>query len=348
MLIGNIKKDMKKPIIYHFIVIFLLLTTGLASCTKEGPFTHYENNNKFNGTIYDFLRSQPDHFNYLLFVLDKAGLTDMLKQEDSLTFFVPTDVSLLAALNEYNVYRQSNGLSKVALNDIDSSSWRYILLPYIAKGIYTLEDFSGQDGLDVTTMAMRLMHGDLIRHNASGAKNLGSKTIQFSYPNGSKYVKDWISTNISTPNIRVKNGIIYVVENRHVLGFSYFSGKASEPQNLYSEARAFASGQMTDPDGTLHLWSFYNKKLTAVNSNTIEVEAVSNAYGGLGMWLTIHPDDSITIRPAPWSGNQNIHNTGPCYFDSENLQFILNYGFQDILGEHVINETIRYIAIRTK
>lgn len=337
---------MKLKYIYYLLPIVLIGLLG--SCTKDGPYSLYKPTGKYNGNIYDYLKSQPEHFQYLLVALDKAGLTDVLTQ-DSITFFVPTDQSLLAAMDKYNVFRKSQQLSPVAINDIDSSSWRYILLPYLFEGVYPVNAFDKQDGLTLTSMALRPMHGKVIRHNASGADGLGATTIEFSYTNGSTFIVNWISGFVSTPNVYATNGIIHILEARHILGFNYFIHKAKAPQNLYSENRTFASGSIDNPDGTSNLWSFYTKSLTAVNANTVETEAVTNDLEpGLVMWLTVEDNDSVIVKAAPGSLNTTIKNDGPCFFDPENFNFILNYSYEDGDGKHKINETIRYIAIREK
>lgn len=338
---------MKRKNTYYFLAILFIGMMGFSACKKEGLYGNYHPVNQYDGSIYDYLKSQPDHFQYMLSVLDEAGLAKML-QQDSLTFFAPTDQSLLSAMDKYNVYRLSRDLPPVTIDDIDSSSWRSIITPYIVRGVLEPEDFSVQDGLTMTTVALRPMHGQLVKHNASGAEELGTQTVELSYLNGSKYIKDWLSTFVSTPNLHTRNGNIYILESRHVLGFNFFTDKAKAPQNIYSEARTFADGQVTDPDGNIRLWSFYVKSLTAVNANTVQTEAVTNAmYSGMLMQMTVDDNDSVTIKPAPTSSNMTIQNDGPCYFDKENLDFVLNYSYEDAAGKHVVTEIIRYIALRT-
>jgi len=325
----------------------MLLPVCFISCRKPNPYLSYQPVSSFGGTIYDYLHAHPADFNYMLYVLDKAGLTTML-QQDTLTFFMPTDNSLMAAMDEYNAYRQVQGKTPVTFNNIDSSSWRSILEPYLIRGELQLNDFTGQDGLMMTTLARRPMHGELIKHNASGVKESGSETVEFSYPNGSRFTIDWISAYVSTSNIKTKNGIIHILENRHVLGFNYFIYKAKQPQNKYSEGRTFSTGTITAPNDIKDIWGHYIKELKAVDSNTVETEAVSFAtlaQKGFVMRLTVHDNDSITVRSAPSSVNATIQNDGPCFFDPVNFEFTLNYSYIDFDGKHTVNETIRYIAV---
>lgn len=336
---------MKQRKIYLLCTVLLTAVLAVTSCKKDNIYLHSKPVDSYSGSVYDYLASQPNNFENMLKVLQMAGLTDVLKQ-DSVTFFAPTDQSLKAAMDKYNIFRKKMGLSDASFEDIDSTSWRSILTPYIIHGELKLEDFSGQDGLMMASMALRPMHGRLIKNNASGAAGLGTETIEFSYTNGSRFESKWLPAYVSTSNIEANNGIINILENRHVLGFNFFINKAKEPQNPYAENTTFATGEVKNPNGRLTLWSYYFKTLTAVNDNTVQTEAAINGSDGYIMLLTVHSNDSVTVSSAPSSANSTIKNSGPCFFDKENYQFVLNYSFTEDDGEHLVNEIIRYIAIR--
>lgn len=336
---------MKNKRTYFLLSSLLVAVIGLSSCHKDNIYLHSKPVDQFNGSAYDYMVSQPENFKSMLVVLKKAGLADVFKQ-DSITFFAPTDQSLSAAMNKYNIFRKESGMDPVSIEDIDSSSWRSILTPYIIPEKLDLEDFSGQDGLMMVSMALRPMHGQIIKNNAGGAAGLGTETIQFSYTNGSRFESKWLPAYVSTSNIKVNNGVVHILENRHVLGFNYFINKAKEPQNLYAENTTFATGQITNSDGSSDLWSYYFKSLKAFDGNTVLTEAANDGGDGYMMLLTVLDNDSVAVSPAPLSANSTIKNDGPCYFDKENYQFILNYSFTDDDGDHLVNEIIRYIAIR--
>ena len=335
---------MKSRKMYGWWVGLLLAFVFLSACSKQGPYTHYQPVQKYPGSVYDFLASQPSQFKNVMFVLEKAGLATLLRQGDSLTFFAPTDQSLLAAMDRYNIFRRSQQLPPVTMDDIDSTSWRYILLPYCVEGILASSDFDRPDGRMMRTMAMRDMHGALIRHNASGAKALGSATIYLSSLNGSRFERDWISANVATPDIQVDNGRVHILENWHVLGFNYFNDKAGRKQNRYSEQRTFATGSISLPNTTVRLWQDRVKALTAVGENSVETQAADAEAGDLWMRLTVVNKDSIYIRSAPRSEVQSIENAGPCYLDLENLRFVLHYRYEAPDGFHVVAENISYTA----
>jgi len=337
-----------KQIYYSSFLIAIISLICIISCQKEDRYSHYSQNKSYDGTIYDLLESHPETFGLVLFAFQKAGLTPLLKKDDSLTLFAPTDINLKSALEKYNVNRRSRNLSSAGLNNIDSSSLRAILSPYIFTHMYSMSDFERQDGLTITSLALRPMNGEVIRYNASGVEGAGSETIKFSYLNGSRFTENWIPAYVATPNIKTKNGIVHILGNRHLLGFDFFIEKAKELQNVYSEKVTFAKGQIISPDGSIDLWDSHVKELRAVNSNTVEAEAANLLNRGYKMWLTVHDNDSVTIISAPGTVNLTIENDGPCYFDIENYQFILNYSFIDSKGKHTISETISYLNNKLK
>lgn len=334
---------MKKTNIFNLLLGFFLIISAGTSCKKDGPYSTFKPANTYPGTIYDYISSHPDNFKNLLSMLDKCGLSEILKQ-DSVTFFLPTDQSLSVAMDEYNVYRRSQRLDPVTMNDIDSSSWRYIIAPYIMHGVFRTADFDSQDGLAIRSIALRDLHGKLVSHTASGAKDLGTTTIQFSYTNGSRFTRDWISSYVATPGIEADNGIIHILENRHILGFNYFINKAREPQNIYSDEKCYASGTILFPNTSVRIWTLRIKKLKALEKNIVQAEAADLLESGYLMDLIIHENDSVTVTPDPLSANQTLENNGRCYFDPVTLTFILNYHYMGDDGYREISETIKYTA----
>jgi uncharacterized surface protein with fasciclin (FAS1) repeats len=334
---------MKQKYICYCTLVVACFLISITACRKDNSYTNYQPVSSYKGSIQQYLASHADNFDSMLLVLKKAGLTKVL-ENDTVTFFAPTDQNLLAALNGYNTYRQANGLSPVTLNDIDSASWQVILGPYIVPGRWEMKDFMEQDGQVLSNIVLRNMHGKVIQQASSGVKNMGSGTLKFSHMNGSRFERDWLSTYVATSNINVDNGIVHVLEPGHVLGFNYFINKAKEKQNLYSENTAFASGSLTFPNTDSRIWTLRVKKLTAIDGNTIEAEAADLLESSYVMRLTIGANDSITLKPAPSSANQSIEPNGPCYFDPVGFTYRLNYRYMGADGYRVISETIKYIA----
>lgn len=334
---------MKQKYICYCTLAVACFLISVTACRKDNRYTTYQPANTYKGAISQYIASHAGNFDSMLLVLNKSGLTTVLAN-DTVTFFAPTDQNLLAAMNGYNIYRQANGLSPVTLNDIDSASWRVILGPYIIPGRWEMKDFMEQDGQILNNIVLRSMHGKVIQQASSGVKNMGSGTLKFSYMNGSRFERDWLSAYVATSNINVDNGVVHVLEPRHVLGFNYFINKAKERQNLYSENTAFASGSLTFPNSDNRIWTLRVKKLTAIDANTIETEAADLLESGYVMRLTIGTNDSIILKPAPASVNMTIEPNGPCYFDPVSFTYRLNYRYMGADGYRLVSETIKYIA----
>lgn len=341
---GNINTDkMKQKNICYCILAAGLMLISITGCRKDNSYTRYEPVQRYTGTIQQYLASRTGNFDSMLLVLKKSGLNTLL-EKDTVTFFAPTDQNLLAALNGYNIYRQANALPPVVLNDIDSASWRVILGPYIIPGRWEMANFTEQDGQILNSVVMRNMHGKVVHQATSGVKDIGPGTIRFSYMNGSRFERDWLSAYVTTSNINVDNGVVHVLEPGHLLGFNFFADKAKEMQNLYSEERAFASGSLTFPNTDSRIWTLRVKKLTAIDANTIETEGADLLASDYRIRLTIDAKDSITLVPAPGSANQTIEKNGPCYFDPVTYTYRLSYRYLGADGYRIISETIKYIA----
>ncbi|WP_341843687.1 hypothetical protein [Chitinophaga caseinilytica] len=327
------------------ILLLCLFCGAVWSCRKDDTYRHSRPVEAFGGTTYDYLKSQPENFRDVLFVLEKCGLANLLKT-DSVTLFAPTDQSLHAAMESYNVYRKTLGLAPAGMDDVDSSSWRAVMGNYLFRGAYKMVDFTGQDGTQLLSLSLRHFNMRHTTRAAAGAPGLGAEVISMAYLNGSRFTKYWLASFAGTTNIVTKNGTVHILEPRHVLGFNTFVFKAREKQNLWSEMKVFADGARTQPNGTINLWNFYVKRLKAIDGQTVETEALTNGPTGDQMQITVNPDFSAVVKAAPSAANQTVEDMGS-RFDPDNLAFNLKFRFMDAQGqEHKVEEILRYTAIR--
>lgn len=330
----------KKRNLYSLLLISLIF----CACAKDKTYYEYKPVSKFNETIYQYLSEQPGVFDSVLFVLDKSGLSALLKGQDEYTFFAPTDRSLEATMAALNIYRSSSGLEPISLKDIDASSWRAIMGNYIIKGRWKVQDFTGQDGARVTTVASRWMYGKLTSVSASGAADVGGRTLTYSYNNGSRFTKDWLPALVTTSQISLTNGEIHILEAGHNVGYNYFIEKTSAIQNMYSEERAFSTGNAYLPNFQISSWANRVKKLVPRGENAVETEAADQGGKDLFMLLTVRQNDSIDIVQGADVTSGIIEKNGPCYFDRENLAFVLNYKYKTTGAFVPVNESITYTA----
>ncbi|GAA4310466.1 carbohydrate-binding protein [Compostibacter hankyongensis] len=171
---------------------------------------------------YDFLKTQEGLYDTLLYLLDETGLTDTLKTKE-ITFFAPQDYSIMTAMHNLNVARIQNGdLGDWTLDSVPVGMWDTLLHRYMVAGIVDLDSLNYADGVTLKTPYGYEMNGRTITTGASGIKGGGSKQIEYSDKNNSRYTRDWVSATTRTVNLKTENGMLHILASRHVFGFSSF------------------------------------------------------------------------------------------------------------------------------
>lgn len=217
--------------LYKIILPILLLVN--ISCEKgDSHYYNYSTETKvFDGTIYDYLKSQKGVYDSLLLVLDRLpDLRAKLQNPDSAyTLFAVTNRSFDLALEALNTTRSLTGrsnlyLEDVGLIDLDSMVNRYVIT----------EEFDTQqlkpfiDGQVVTSTKNNYkMHIQYRVLDASGFVGGGQQQLIFSDTNNSIFQRYWQRVNTSVVDQRTKNGIIHILSAGHDFGFSKFTSKYS-------------------------------------------------------------------------------------------------------------------------
>lgn len=312
----------------------------LAACDKtDDTYRDAKPSDKVNVTSYEYLRSRTGTFDSLLYLLDKTGLKDTL-QEKNITIFVPTDQSIAIAMENLNTARKVKQLPVATMDSVDTYTWRQLLMWYMFPGAHRAEFFAEKDGKDIVSINQQRLHVDAVRTTTQGVVNGGGLQLKFSDLNGSRFIKDWIFSFVSTSDIQTKNGVIHILERTHIFGFRSFVEKASSLINEYSH-QYLASGTIYFPTGTTRPWYDRGKRLIAIDAQTCETEGVDLAASAYWIRLTVAPDNSVTVTPAPQSANQTITNNGPCYYDPVERTFVLHYKYAGSGGDRTIEETIK-------
>jgi len=126
---------------FKYIALAFGFLIALASCNKESYYHDSGRHNpKFDGTVYDFIKSRPDLFDTLLRVIDFADMQDVLKNE-KITFFAPPDASIRRSMHQLNNFLYLNGRDSIhSITQVDKSIWREFLSMYIIKEPLLLKD----------------------------------------------------------------------------------------------------------------------------------------------------------------------------------------------------------------
>ncbi|MDR6569439.1 Fasciclin domain-containing protein [Chitinophaga ginsengisegetis] len=207
----------------------ILLITGLllSSCKKDYYIDSGIADPHYKGTIYEYLVQNPDLFDTVAYVVEKAGLKEML-QNDSVTFFTPTDQSIVDAIDDLNEYRYRMVEDSVKLADIPPKVWKKFLGMYMLKGKYTANKFARIDpvnvyaypGINYVMNSGYILNIGLIYQNYNGVEAVGARVLLLTditydpvtFANNQK-------VQVMTSDIQPTNGVLHVLNFRHNFGF---------------------------------------------------------------------------------------------------------------------------------
>src|SRR5690242_13228450 len=201
----------------------------LYSCKKADTYRTARPVQQVSMNTYDFLKSQNGLYDNLVYLLDKTGLADTVKNS-RITFFVPQDISINTAMDNLNFNRKLNGKAgNWTLDSVPVTTWDSLLARYMMKGIVTTDSLQYADGVNLTTLFGYPMNGKTVSSDASGIKGGGQTAIQYSDMNSSRFTRDWVMALTRSTNLRTANGLVHVLEDKHIFGFSSFINQADPP-----------------------------------------------------------------------------------------------------------------------
>lgn len=220
------KKQHKNKIILLMLVGALLL---FGSC-KKYYFDTGLHEAKFDGTILQYLKSKPAFFDSTLRVIDLAGMTNVVNNEE-ITFFAPPSGTIFKSINRLNLYLKYNGKDTVSqLSQIKPEVWKNTLSQYIFKGKYLLKDYPQRDtisyvaypGQNYTSYGGRVMNVGVIFNNAGGVDYAGYRQLYLAYiPDLSNPQVALVNIPIASSDIQPSNGVVHVLnKTKHNFGFN--------------------------------------------------------------------------------------------------------------------------------
>jgi hypothetical protein len=204
----------------------LLLLAGLLfadACKKDSVYRDAQPITQVSVSTYDFLHAQPGLYDTLLYLIDKAGLTDTLKT-GKITFFAPQDYSILSGLYNLNFSREKYGFAgNWTLDSVPPAVWDTLLRRYMMPGKVVSDSLLYADGVNLNTLAYGYrMNGKTVPTNASGITGGGPIVLQFSDMNNSRFIRDWSTSITQSTDLQTANGWLHVLESKHVFGFISF------------------------------------------------------------------------------------------------------------------------------
>lgn len=209
------------------ILVIIIGTIFLSACKKDYYIDGGLAKAQYDGSIYDYLSNDPYWFDTVTYIIDRAGLKDMLSN-DTVTFFAPTDDAIKAVMVALNQTRYANVEDSVHIQDIDSSVWRYFLSMYILKGKYLAQNFARVDPVNVTAypgidyvtyggfiVNIGLEYGDYNNVQAVGARIILLTDIT----NDPNNFRSDPAVTVMSSDIQPTNGVLHVLNNNNILGF---------------------------------------------------------------------------------------------------------------------------------
>jgi uncharacterized surface protein with fasciclin (FAS1) repeats len=219
------KYGMKK--LWSMAGLLLLSALLLNACKKDYYNDGGLANPIYDGSIYDYLKANPYWFDTITYIIDKAGLKETL-QNDSVTFFAPTDDAVKVVMNMLNEYRYYNVEDSAFLKDIDPAVWKQFLSMYILKGKYPAKNFARVDpvniyaypGINYVMQSGYVLNIGLIYMNYNSVEAVGPRVIRVTdITYDPSNFQNNPATLVATSDIQPRNGILHVMNNNHVFGF---------------------------------------------------------------------------------------------------------------------------------
>lgn len=207
--------------------ILLLVALCMSACKKDYYVDGGLANPHYNGTIYDYLVKNPYLFDTVAYIVEKAGLKDML-EHDSVTFFAFTDQSVGDALEDLNEIRYRSVEDSAHLADIPGEVWREFLLRYIMKGKHTANQFARVDpnniyaypGINYVMAGDYILNIGLVYQNYNNVEAVGARILLLTdITTDPVTFRNNNNVNVASSDIQPTNGVIHALNIRHVLGF---------------------------------------------------------------------------------------------------------------------------------
>ncbi|MBE8712264.1 fasciclin domain-containing protein [Sphingobacterium hungaricum] len=218
-------------------IILLVSLFFCMSCAKDGGFYDQQIKSvEYNGTVYEYLKSQPGVFDSLIQVIDRVGLQEILN-DSAITLFAPSNQSFRLAIENLNNTRKLaeqpiEFLSSIQYEHLDTMASQYII-----RGVLPTDSMQRQDGIAMRDFKYNYpMHAKLHLTSSSGYQGGGPTLIDFSDTKRSQFYRNWVTTSTASINIKTSNGIVHVVNQDHVFGFNAFVSRLTyipPPPNLF-------------------------------------------------------------------------------------------------------------------
>lgn len=214
--------------------ILYVMTALLLVCCACSKDKYYQDSGQhdpaFKGSSMDYLDAVPFYFDTVASVVRLAGMEEVFNS-DTLTFFAPTDRSVLRLVQFLNgeLYRQGYDTLKT-LADVPQSIWQKYLQMYMFHGNNELKDYPQIDynllntypGQGYLSWFGTPMNIGVVFNDDNGVKYVGYRQLTLAWiPDPARPKENWTIEYIASCNITTYNGVVHTINNNHLFfGFS--------------------------------------------------------------------------------------------------------------------------------
>ncbi|SFE17461.1 hypothetical protein SAMN05518672_104762 [Chitinophaga sp. CF118] len=203
----------------------------VAACKKDNYYKDSGSHDPhFKGSTLDYLDSVPFYFDSVAAVVRLAGMEEVFKN-DTLTFFAPTDKSILNLVKELNYSLYTLGYDTVkVLADVPSDIWQKYLQMYMFHGASQLKDYPQIDynlkavypGQGYLSWNGTPMNIGVVYNDDNGVKYVGYRQLSIAYiPDPARPLDNWYTEFIASSNLVTDNGVVHTLNvNHRYFGFS--------------------------------------------------------------------------------------------------------------------------------
>lgn len=201
----------------NLLLAIILLALIFPSCNDDYYTDGGLADGELNMTTYDFIKSRPDMFEKLIWVIDQNNLKDEINKEGT-TLFTPKDESIVAYLERRQL--ESVQLDKLPPEEVDTlgMTLEMYMFPY-----EIMRDDLSPKMKEYVSVSDHLMGITLKIEPYNEIPGFGPSTVILSGParynaGSSQGFRD--NAEVATSNLESSNGVIHVLrQTGHIFGF---------------------------------------------------------------------------------------------------------------------------------
>lgn len=175
---------------------------------------------KLGVSTYDFIKSRPDQFEKIQWIIDHHNLQDLVNKSNT-TFFIPESKSV----ETYLTIKEQETVQLDKLPDVYKDTLGMYIKKYMFDSKIMREDLSTKIE-DVIALSGDTLGVSLMESYFKGVEGFGPKYLMLSSP-----LKEFVDENtgkkrtfrynvtVKTSNLESTNGAVHVLEPGHVFGF---------------------------------------------------------------------------------------------------------------------------------